>query len=191
MSEEQLQILLPDLVQKNRKSQEALYHGMSPVLLGICCRYIQDRHIAEETMVNTLLQVFTHIPQYKGEGSLRGWMKRICVNTCISQLRKKEKIDISSIDHDTDSEYLAVTDRNMSPHDMELLDNALNSLPLGCKVVFSLFAIEGYTVAEIADMLECSQGNVKSQVSYARKLLSAYLLKHHPEYMPKKVQLNY
>jgi RNA polymerase sigma-70 factor (ECF subfamily) len=191
MSEEQLQILLPELVNRNCKSQEALFHGMSPILLGICCRYIPDRHHAEEVMVNVLLQIFTQIPQFRNEGSLKGWMKRICVNTCITQLRKKEKIDTASLGNDTELEFAEVIEENISPYDMELLENALNSLPVGCKVIFSLFAIEGYSIAEIASLLECSQGNVKSQLSYARKLLSAYLIKYHPEYVPKKVQLNY
>ncbi len=191
MSEEQLQILLPDLIKMNRRSQEALYHGISPSLLGMCCRYIQDIYLAEEVMLNSLLQIYTQIAQYRNEGSLKGWMKRICLNQCISQLRKKEKLDMTSIAFDLTQDYAEIMDENTSPYDMEVLEQAINSLPLGCKIIFSLYAIEGYSVAEISSLMDCSHGNVKSQLSYARKRLSAYLIQHHPDYKPKKNHLNY
>jgi RNA polymerase sigma-70 factor (ECF subfamily) len=151
----------------NREAQEQLFAQHSPKMLGVCRQYVKDLHHAEDLMLQGFLKVFTNLQKFKNEGSFEGWIRRIMVNTCLSYLRKKNLVDLS------DEEYVfndAVTEslENTSVEDIQKL---IDKLPNGYKMVFNLFAIEGYKHSEIAAQLDISESTSKSQLFKARKLL--------------------
>ena len=136
-------------------------------MLAVCRQYVKDMHHAEDLMLQGFLKVFTNLHTFKHQGSFEGWIRRIMVNTCISYLRKKNLLDLS------DEEYIfndaAIESlENTSVKDIQKL---IDKLPEGYKLVFNLFAIEGYKHLEIADKLGISVSTSKSQLFKARKLL--------------------
>ncbi|WP_343329907.1 sigma-70 family RNA polymerase sigma factor [Polaribacter staleyi] len=159
--------LIKKAIDNNREAQQQLFEQFSPKMLGVCRQYVKDLHHAEDLMLQGFLKVFTNLDKFKHEGSFEGWIRRIMVNTCISYLRKKNLIDLS------DEEYVfndAATEslENTSVEDIQKL---IDQLPEGYKMVFNLFAIEGYKHSEIAEKLGISESTSKSQLFKARKLL--------------------
>jgi RNA polymerase sigma factor (sigma-70 family) len=151
----------------NREAQEQLFAQHSPKMLGVCRQYVKDLHHAEDLMLQGFLKVFTNLQKFKNEGSFEGWIRRIMVNTCLSYLRKKNLVDLSDEDYvfnDAATESL----ENTSVEDIQKL---IDKLPNGYKMVFNLFAIEGYKHSEIAAQLDISESTSKSQLFKARKLL--------------------
>ena len=118
-------------------------------------------------MLQGFLKVFTNLQKFKNEGSFEGWIRRIMVNTCLSYLRKKNLVDLS------DEEYIfndAATE-SLENTSLEDIQKLIDKLPNGYKMVFNLFAIEGYKHSEIAAQLDISESTSKSQLFKARKLL--------------------
>jgi RNA polymerase sigma-70 factor (ECF subfamily) len=150
----------------NRKAQKELYQRMSPVLMGICRRYLNRREEAEEALGNAFLKIFTKLSDYKGEGSFEGWMKKITVRACLDFLRARN----SPFAQEWEVE---VPDQPGGLDEAEYLAFLIQALPVGYRTVFNLYAIEGYKHHEIADMLGISEGTSKSQLSKARKILQA------------------
>ncbi|TXD49157.1 RNA polymerase sigma factor [Polaribacter sp. IC073] len=162
-------LLLNKAIDNNREAQQQLFEQHSPKMLGVCRQYVKDLHHAEDLLLTGFLKVFTNLHRFKHEGSFEGWIRRIMVNTCISYLRKKNLVDLS------DEEYVfndAATEslENTSVEDIQKL---IDKLPDGYKMVFNLFAIEGFKHSEIAAQLGVSESTSKSQLFKARKLLQA------------------
>ena len=159
--------LIKKAIDNNREAQQQLFEQHSPKMLGVCRQYVKDLHHAEDLLLSGFLKVFTNLHTFKHEGSFEGWIRRIMVNTCISYLRKKNLVDLSDEDYvfnDAATESL----ENTSVEDIQKL---IDKLPEGYKMVFNLFAIEGYKHSEIAEKLGVSESTSKSQLFKARKLL--------------------
>jgi len=159
----------------NRKSQRILYNFYSSKFLGICMRYAKDKQEAEDVLQDGFIKIFKRINQYSGLGSFEGWMKRIIVNTAITNYRQNLKrynqLQVEQIASDEEPEVYS-TDVEYT-HE-ELL-KVIQSLPPGYRMVFNLFAIEGYQHKEIAEKLGIDVTTSKSQYSRARKLLQKRL----------------
>ena len=138
-------------------------------MLGICRQYVKDLHHAEDLLLSGFLKVFTSLHSFKYEGSFEGWIRRIMVNTSISYLRKKNLVDLSNEDYVFNKEATESLE-NTSVEDIQKL---IDQLPDGYKIVFNLFAIEGYKHSEIAAQLGISISTSKSQLFKVRKLLQA------------------
>lgn len=165
--------LIKKAIANNREAQQQLFAQHSPKMLGVCRQYVKDLHHAEDLMLQGFLKVFTNLQKFKYEGSFEGWIRRIMVNTCLSYLRKKNVIDLSDEDYvfnDAATESL----ENTSVEDIQKL---IDLLPEGYKMVFNLFAIEGYKHSEIAKELGISESTSKSQLFKARKLLQQNYIK--------------
>ena len=159
--------LIKKAIANQRDAQQQLFAKYSPKMLGVCRQYVKDMHHAEDLLLQGFLKVFTNLDKFKFEGSFEGWIRRIMVNTCITYLRKKNVIDV------TDEDYVfndAATEsiENTSVEDIQKL---IDQLPEGYKMVFNLYAIEGYKHSEIAKQLGISESTSKSQLFKARKLL--------------------
>lgn len=160
-------MLIKKAIDNKREAQKQLFEQHSPKMLGVCRQYVKDLHHAEDLMLQGFLKVFKNLDKFKFQGSFEGWVRKIMVNTCISYLRKKNIFDL------TDEEYVfndAATEslENTSVADIQKL---IDSLPEGYKMVFNLYAIEGYKHSEIAQKLSISESTSKSQLFKARKLL--------------------
>lgn len=146
-------------------------------MFAICHRYIQDAYEAEDVMMSGFMVVFSRIEQFSGEGNFEGWVRRIMVNQSLQFLRKSKSMEINRMEED--GEYqIADPGAPLPSHlDYELLMGLVQKLPMGYRMVFNLYAIEGYTHPEIADLLRISEGASKSQLHKARGLLQTWVLK--------------
>lgn len=158
---------------QNREAQQILFDKFSPKMLGVCRQYVKDIHHAEDLMLQGFLKVFNNIKKFKGEGSFEGWIRRIMVNTCISCLRKKNPIQLT----DEDYVFNDVSIENIENTSVEDIQKLIDKLPDGYKLVFNMYAIEGYKHSEIAKKLKISEGTSKSQLFKARKWLQENYIK--------------
>jgi RNA polymerase sigma factor (sigma-70 family) len=163
----------------DRSFQRALYDRFSRKMLVVCLRYSKSSAEAEDILQEAFVKVFQGIKDFRQESKLETWITRIMVNTALNAQRKKlylfPMVDVE--DTNLTEEEVSVTGMNVQ----DLLD-MIQSLPQGCQVVFNMFAIEGYSHKEIADMLGISEGTSKSQYARARSLLQNKLMKETSYY---------
>lgn len=157
--------------QGNKAAQNEFYNKYSSRMLGICVRYISDKMQAEDVMIEGFMKVFDKIDQFGFNGSFEGWVKRIMVNEALMFLRSRKMIEID-LELVSDQSFHFAADNSLESDD---LMNIINQLPTGYRTVFNLYAIEGYSHAEIAEKLGISEGTSKSQLSRARMLLQEKL----------------
>jgi RNA polymerase sigma factor (sigma-70 family) len=166
LSEEEL---VDGCVRGKRSCQEALYSSFSPKMFGICLRYANDYHSAEDILQEGFIKVFHNIDRFRGEGSFEGWMKRIFINTAIEYYRKSMNHNGHTELEKVDLEYISERAlENLAKQDLLQLVQRLSP---GYRAVFNLYVIEGYSHKEIADLLEISEGTSKSQLARSRVLL--------------------
>ncbi len=156
----------------SRDAQQKLYEMHSPKMLSICRQYIRDIHHAEEVMLNGFFKVFKYLRDFKDEGSFEGWVRRIMVRESISFLRQHKSLQFrDDLGHETEEVYNNIN----SEMDVAEIQQVIDSLPEGYKMVFIMYAVEGYKHSEIAEMLEITEGTSKSQLFKARKMLQEKL----------------
>ena len=160
-------------VENNRHAQHKIYSEFSPKMLSVCRQYIKDLHEAEDIMITAFMKVFTNLKNFKHEGSFEGWIRRIMINECISFIRVQKKVKFIE-DEDYFEESFNNIESQFSVDDIQFL---IDNLPDGYKMVFNLYAIEGYKHQEIASMLGINEGTSKSQLSHARKVLQENISK--------------
>ncbi|MCS6916842.1 MAG: RNA polymerase sigma factor [Chitinophagales bacterium] len=154
-----------------------LYERTAPTMFGVCLRYVSDYQEAEDVLQEGYLKVFRNLHQFRGEGSLLGWMRRIFINTALAALRKRMHLP-DQVDADEHHEELPVSDV-LSRLDAADLLQLIRRLPDGYRTVFNLHAIEGYSHQEIAELLHISTGTSKSQLARARYQLQKMVLDMH------------
>lgn len=141
---------------------------MSPKLYQTCRRYLQHQHDIEEVLADTFYIILTKIDQLKEAAAFEGWARRIAVNQCLGHLRKRISFAVYVEEEDHSSH---LPDPGGEPMDANDLMSLLQQLPEGCRTVFNLYVVEGYTHKEIAEMLQISAGTSKSQLNFSRKKL--------------------
>ncbi|HAW19097.1 MAG TPA: RNA polymerase subunit sigma-70 [Flavobacteriales bacterium] len=157
----------------SRTAQEEVFNSMYRRLLGVRMRYADDDDEAKDILQNGFIKVFKSVENYKGDGSLEGWVKRIVINTAIDNYRRKKVKPVV-----VDSE---LTDRLGSNMEEEVEDDSIyQQIPIKAvldavqylspayRTVFNLYVLEGYNHNEIAEMLTISVGTSKSNLSKAR-----------------------
>lgn len=160
-------------VENNRHAQQQIYSSFSPKMLGVCRQYIKDIHQAEDIMITAFMKVFTNLKNFESKGSFEGWIRRIIVNECISFLRVQKKVTYIE-----DENYFEESFNNIeSQLSVDDIQNLIDSLPDGYKMIFNLYCIEGYKHQEIATLLNINEGTSKSQLSHARKMLQQQIIK--------------
>ena len=158
-------------------AQKTLYEKYSPVLYGICVRYLKQTPAAEDALIESFYKIFNKIAQFKEEGSFEGWMKRITINECLMKLRKKNNLSLHvEIEkaYTVKDDPVAISNINYQ----ELLD-ILEDLPAGYRTVFNLYVIEGFKHREIAEQLGISINTSKSQLILAKKKMRELYKKKH------------
>ncbi|GHM98952.1 DNA-directed RNA polymerase sigma-70 factor [Cytophagales bacterium WSM2-2] len=156
-----------------RTAQQALYDRYCRKMMAVCLRYAKNVPEAEDILQEGFLKVFNSIKSFRSESSLSTWMTRIIINTALNHQRQKlymmPMVDVADAGLQED-EKISLADFHLS----ELI-SLIQSLPDGCRVVFNLFAIEGYGHKEIGEMLGVSEGTSKSQYNRAKNLLRSKL----------------
>jgi RNA polymerase sigma-70 factor (ECF subfamily) len=160
--------LIKKAAKNHRDAQHTLYEMHAPKMLSVCRYYIKDVHQAEEVMLNGFFKVFTQLKSFKSEGSFEGWIRRIMIRESISFLRKKKKLEFSADDMEVYEK--PVNDTNVE-FEIDDIQQLIDKLPEGYRMVFNMYAIEGYKHSEIAEMLSIGESTSKSQLFKARKLL--------------------
>lgn len=162
------------LLKNDKKAQEAFYRQLAPKMYGVCLRFALDKDDAADILQDGFIRVFVHLKDYRGEGSLEGWVRRTIVNTAINYYNKKMKqgikTDLDQLKNVNQTNSFVI--ENMSSKELLQL---ISELPEGYRTVFNLNIIEGYTHKEIGDMLGISENTSKSQLSRARVSLQKRL----------------
>jgi RNA polymerase sigma factor (sigma-70 family) len=155
----------------DRKAQKALYERYASVLLGVCIRYSGRRDDAEDILQDGLIKIFFNIKEFAGKGSFINWMKKIMVNTAITHYHRNLKHQYHQDIDDIREKEIKGSSQGWSEFTREELANCIKELPHGYRLVFNLYAIEGYKHKEIAEMLEVDVNTSKSQYSRAKGLM--------------------
>lgn len=166
---------------------EILYHAHKRRIYSLCLRMTGNTAEAEDLTQEAFLQLFRKIGTFRGEAAFSTWMHRLAVNIVLMRLRKKGLVT-SSLDEPADPDYEGSRTRDFGSEDLALtgsvdrivLENAIQALPPGYRMIFFLHDVEGYEHQEIAGMMGCSVGNSKSQLHKARMKLRDLLQKKRP-----------
>ncbi len=160
--------------ENNRKIQEMLYRRYAKAMYNLCLIYESDRDNAKDILQEAFIKIFRNINNFDGKGSLQGWMKRIVTNTAIDHYRKNyneaQFIPFENIIHPFSNEVSVSTVLNTKD-----IISQVNRLPNGARMIFQLFAIEGYSHKEISKLLNISIGTSKSQINRAKQLLQQWI----------------
>jgi RNA polymerase sigma-70 factor (ECF subfamily) len=160
--------LISKAAKHNREAQHVLYELHAPKMLSVCRYYVKDVQKAEEVMLNGFFKAFTHLSSFKNEGSFEGWLRRIMVREAISYLRQQKNVEfmVDEIEVNYDS-----SNNINSEIEVAEIQQLIDELPEGYKMVFIMYAIEGYKHQEIAEILKITEGTSKSQLFKARQHL--------------------
>ena len=178
MTEENLNMSDDELVQgcltKNVKAQRLLFQRFAPKMMGVCLRYANSSIEAEDMLQDGLIKVFEKLEMYSGKGSLEGWVRRIVVNTALDTIRKNKKMkfntSIDEVEFSLKKDQYIIEDLTAK----ELM-KILQTIPVGYRTVFNMYAIEGFSHKEIAEELGISVSTSKSQLSRARSVLKGII----------------
>jgi RNA polymerase sigma-70 factor (ECF subfamily) len=179
------ELMLAGCLRNNAASQEALYNRFSPRMLGVCYRFAKNREDAEDMLQEGFIKVFTQMHQYRNEGALEGWIRRIIVHTCINNLKKNKKFSDSLDIIHANSVHV---NEEMIPSIMQAKQvvECIRMLPLGYRTVLNLYAIEGFPHKEIAGMLDIEESTSRSQYTRAKAMLEEILIRKKIIQKPKE-----
>jgi len=152
-------------------AQRLVYELHASTMMSVCVRYVGDYETARDILQDGFIKVFTKISLFSSTGSFEGWMRRVFVTTALEYLRQNNALKNGE---DLDDYHAKFEDRQATVLDKITADEILNcisTLSEGYRTVFNLYAIEGYSHAEIAEMLQISENTSRSQFMRARNIL--------------------
>ena len=170
------EVLIQGCLRNDAAAQQELYYRFSPKMLSVCYRYAKSREDAEDMLQEGFIKVFTQIHQFQNRGALEGWIRRIIVHTCINTLKKNKKFsDSVDIIH---ASSVPVREENIpSILQAKQVVECIRLLPLGYRTVLNLYAIEGYSHREIAEILDIEESTSRSQYTRAKAMLEDILVR--------------
>ena len=152
-------------------AQKRIYELHAPVMMSVCFRYVNDRETARDLMQDGFIKVFTKMDTFSGIGSFAGWIRRIFVTTSLEYLRQNKALkqleSLEELNNYGENNEITILDK-ISADDLMA---CIAELSVGYRAVFNLYAIEGYSHTEIAEILNISEGTSRSQFMRARKIL--------------------
>lgn len=175
-SEEQL---LNGCIKGDKLFQEEFYKRYASKMLSVCARYCKNIDEAQDILHEGFIKIFNNLDRFEGKGALEGWIRRIIVNSALENFRKNKKLN--KVDELDQANELATTSGAIEAMSADDLLNMISKLPAGFKVVFNMYAIEGYSHKEIAEQLGITIGTSKSQLSRARAALQSMIQKRDLE----------
>ena len=153
----------------DRRAQTALYHQFASKMYGVCLNYSKDASEAEDNLQDGFIRVFTKIDQFGFKGSFEGWMRRIMVNTSLEKFRRNNHL--YPVEDMMVFENIQNPEETLSSISADDLLKIIQELPPRYRMVFNLYAIEGYSHQEIAKLMDINEGTSKSNLSRARVIL--------------------
>ncbi|MDP5172035.1 MAG: RNA polymerase sigma factor [Bacteroidia bacterium] len=178
---------LPHIIDGCRKgdkmSQRRFYEHFSPKMLAVCHRYARQEGDAHDMLQDAFIKVFQNFSKYDDRGSVEGWVRRVVVNTAIDHLRKHkyqlQQTEVNEAIHETTNAEDALDHMELS-----FLYDVIQSLPEGYRMIFNLYAIEGFSHAEIGEKLGINESTSRSQYTRARSQLKKRI---EQVYMEEKI----
>ena len=168
--------ILQGCIRNDAIAQRELYTKYSPKMLAVCYRFAHNREDAEDMLQEGFIKVFLQIHTFENRGAFEGWVRRIIVHTCINILKKNKKFNESvDIVH-----AIAVQVREESIPSIiqaKQVVECIRMLPMGYRTVLNLYAIEGYSHREIAEMLNIEESTSRSQYTRAKAMLEEILIR--------------
>lgn len=170
------QDIISACIDNDSRAQKILFENYAPKMLGVCARYCSNMEDAKDALHEGFIKVFQRIENFKGTSTLETWMTRLMINTSIDHFKKSTKYlhfedseKVHEYGNDDTSYILNLEDEE----EVRLSDlhKIIAQLPDGYKMVFNLYAIEGYSHNDIAKELKISTGTSKSQLARARMML--------------------
>lgn len=168
--------LITKCIANNKEAQYALYKHFYASLMRVALRYTSSKDEAADILNNAFLKIFTKLNTYTFEGSLEGWMRKILVNTALNHLKSEKKYYQQKDINDFQDAFVW---QDASSLEAEDLLKMIHSLPSPQKEVFNLFALEGYSHKEIAELLHISEATSKWHLFNARKALQEKVNEQH------------
>jgi RNA polymerase sigma-70 factor (ECF subfamily) len=157
-------------------AQRELYNRFSPKMLAVCYRFAHNREDAEDMLQEAFIKVFSQIHTFQNKGAFEGWIRRIIVHTCINHLKKNKRFN-ESVDI-INANAIQVREESIpSIVQAKQIVECIRLLPIGYRTVLNLYAIEGYSHKEIAEMLDIEESTSRSQYTRAKQMLEEILLK--------------
>ncbi len=158
------------------RCEAALYRRYSVPMFRVCLRYAANRQEAEDMLQEGFMRVFTDLRDYRGEGSLEGWIRRVIIRAALRGLQQRPGFDLYETLPDIPApDTEGPGDGFLPAGDMRLVTQLMQQLPAGYRTVLNLFAIEGYSHEEIADLLGIQPASSRSQLSKARTMLKGLM----------------
>jgi RNA polymerase sigma-70 factor (ECF subfamily) len=155
-------------------AQKELYERFAPSMLAICYRYTKSVADAEDVLQEGFVKAFRNLQQFKGEGELGGWIRRIMVTTAINYLKKNSRYQTDLLFSDEQLHAVSSYEPEVSLDAKELAD-LIRQLPAGYQTIFNLHAVEGYSHVEIGEILGIKEGTSRSQYARGRALLIQWI----------------
>ncbi|HEY9169574.1 MAG TPA: sigma-70 family RNA polymerase sigma factor [Lutibacter sp.] len=159
--------LIKQCANNDRKAQKEIYQLFAGKLFSICLKYSKNKQEAQDNFQDGFIVIFDKIGQFNFKGSFEGWLKRVMVNTVLLKYRKKNVLNIVTEDI-PDEVIVDVDDDEIS---LDFLLNLINELPDRYRLVFNLYALDGYSHKEISEMMQIAEGTSKSNLARARAIL--------------------
>jgi RNA polymerase sigma-70 factor (ECF subfamily) len=175
--------LVKDCIREIPAAQKQLYDHFAESMMGVCYRYTKSVADAEDVLQDGFVKVFKHLNQYKQQGELGGWIRRIMVTTSLNFLKKKSR-DRHEFSFENENLHPVIDDNPELKLTGKELANLIRQLPVGYQTIFNLYAIEGFTHVEIGAMLGINEGTSRSQYSRPRNLLMSWI-ENNNEYFNK------
>lgn len=168
--------ILQGCLQNNASSQRELYTRYSPKMLAVCYRFGHNREDAEDMLQEGFIKVFSQIHTFRSQGAFEGWIRRIVVHTCINHLKKNKRFNESvNIIH---ANSIQVREESVpSIVQAKQIVECIRLLPMGYRTVLNLYAIEGYSHKEIAEVLDIEESTSRSQYTRAKQMLEDILVR--------------
>ncbi len=163
--------LLAGCLRGESAAQTAFYRHFAPELLGVCLRYAHCRADAQDILQEGFIRVFEHLPQYQGNGSLAGWLKRVVVTTAVNHYRAELRYWQRTAELTEATHVTADGNDQLSQLSAADLLKMISQLPTGYRVVLNLYCIEGFSHKEIGEQLGIDERTSSSQLHKARRLL--------------------
>ncbi len=176
---EDLKNIIHECASGNVRAQESLYRMLAPKMFGVCLRYSKDSTEAEDNLQEGFIKVFTYIKNFRHEGSLEGWVRKIMVNVSLEKFRKQNMMHAV--------EDLSIYESKNYSNDIiekitanELIE-LIQELPPRYRMVFNLYVMEGMNHKEISEEMHISEGTSKSNLARARDILKRKVIELYGE----------
>lgn len=163
--------------QNDRKAQHSLYQLYAQPMFNVCYRIVNQQEEAEDVLQEAFIRMFCQIETYREEASFGAWFKRIVINGSLNHIKKRKKQQ-DKIEHlkDESKESIAEEDEpDLPTYSVNQVQSALELLPEGYRIVFSLYLFEEYSHREIAEELGITESTSKSQLNRAKKKIRELL----------------